>query len=43
MQIVLTFPQRCYDIVLPLAGERPRARRVSRTHTAPDVQADNPS
>ena len=43
MQIVLTFPQRCYDIVVPLAGERPCAHRVSRTYTAPDVQADNPS
>jgi hypothetical protein len=40
---VLTFPHRSYDIVLPLAGECPRARRGSRMHTAPDVQADNPS
>jgi hypothetical protein len=45
LQVVITFPQRSYDIIVPLAeGSRP-ALRVDKNGTAPtlDPQSHNPS
>ena len=45
MQVVLTFPHRSYDIIVPL-GERLRhVRRVDKNGAAPtlDPQSHNPS